>query len=468
MRSTKFVIVLAVLLVALVGAYFLLSDRLNKSDDDKEESFYVKIMDVPLDQVKTVTVEQRDFRIVVGRNEENKWILLEPENIRYNSSTVSQIALSSYSVGSSKLIEENAQDLSKYGLDKPVVVTVETKDGSKSSFEIGKMAPTGNYYYIKPSGENNVYTLSVYTIEDILLSREDLIDKTLYEVEEQDVTALSMEKDGEKFFEVKRTGEASWQMLYPIDGKASGATLSEILAGLTGLTAADFVDLNPDSYGQYGLDRPRYLYEFTTSDGKNIKVLFGREDNTGKFIYAKLGDEPEVFTVNVTSVPFLDKRLMEVADRFVYITNIQEVDKITVDMDGYHLDIEIDTDPEDRDKDRFYVNGKDATFKDEREQQPFRKYYQALIGLVIDEIAPNETPQGEPEIVLNYTRNTDPYTMKVEFIPRDDKYYHVVRNGKYAGVLVRKTQFDKQEGVRDTYEKLMKGIEEYEKSKSNE
>jgi len=43
-----------------------------------------------------------------------------------------------------------------------------------------------------------------------------------------------------------------------------------------------------------------------------------------------------------------------------------------------------------------------------------------------------------------------------EFIPRDERTYYAVKNGKYTGIVVRKDAFDAEDGPRKTYEELMK------------
>jgi hypothetical protein len=56
-------------------------------------------------------------------------------------------------------------------------------------------------------------------------------------------------------------------------------------------------------------------------------------------------------------------------------------------------------------------------------------------------------------------------TMKVEFIPRDENFYYVVRNGEYAGVLVkRKNKVDFGiEGMKQALDTLMDFLAEQEK-----
>lgn len=182
----------------------------------------------------------------------------------------------------------------------------------------------------------------------------------------------------------------------------------------------------------------------------------GQEIKENSEIYVMQEDEKEVYTISLDPFTFLDKPLKEIVEVFAYITNIWDVDKIVVEMDGYMANCELQTDPDqDTDKDKFFLNGKDASMKDENDRQPFRTYYQSLIGVTLSEIEPDANPSGEAEITFTYYRKVEPKVMKVEFIPKDDRYYYVKRNGKYSGILVEKKKFDEPEGVRESYRKLM-------------
>ena len=121
------------------------------------------------------------------------------------------------------------------------------------------------------------------------------------------------------------------------------------------------------------------------------------------------------------------------------------------------LDVYVDEDGSmDKDKDKFYVEGVDASGRNEEGDQPFRKFYQALIGICIDEIDMEGDPSGgKADITINYTLKTG--TMKVEFIPKDENFYYVVRNGEYANVLVKrknKVEFG-VEGMKQAYKTMM-------------
>jgi hypothetical protein len=146
---------------------------------------------------------------------------------------------------------------------------------------------------------------------------------------------------------------------------------------------------------------------------------------------------------------------------FAYIVNIDQVAKIDLMMDGKTTNIVLDVykDAEgntDYDKDKFYINGIDASGMNEEGSQPFRKLYQALIGVGLDEVDTEGKPEGSPDITIDYTL-VDGSRMKVEFVPKDENLYYVRRNGEYAGILTkRNNKIDFGiEGLRVAYKNMM-------------
>lgn len=464
MRRYRYTIIVVVVLVIMLGAYFFITKyNKNKNSNSGGGITTERIIDLNSLEMEEVTVETDGDRIVF-KKQDNEWVLVYPEGIKYDASRLSSVAINFSSVLVEKVIEEDASDLSKYGLDKPVsVVTAKMKDGTTATLEIGNLTPTKGAYYVKRKGENTVYTTDTYTIGRIMVKINDIRDKTLFAVGQDDILKISMERKGQLVFTAQRPDtNADWTLTYPIDGNANYSALYPMLSAITESTVTEFVEQNPSDLDKYGLASPAYVLEFETSEEK-YRLLLGKEDIQNSAIYAMTQDSNEVYKISSTSFTFLDKPLKEIVEVFAYITNIWDVERIVVEMDGYTLDCKLETDPDkDTDKDKFYVNGKDASMKNENGDQPFRKYYQALIGVTLSDVEPNANPQGEAEITFTYYRKTDPKVMKVEFIPKDEHYYYVVRNGKYSGILVAKKKFDEEDGVRYWYNKLMEALNESE------
>lgn len=457
MKLYRNAIILIVVLALMVTGYVFLKNKKsagNANEASTTETETVKIIDVAADKAQEITIESKDSKLIFGKKEKD-WVLTQPSDIKVDSSAVSSLTSDILALNADKVIEENAADLSKYGLATPgTKVTVKLTDGSLKVLEMGDSTPTKDGYYVKLQGSNKVYTIGSYTGDRFVNTKKQIRVKTLFEGKAEDVTAIGMEKGGKVVFVAKKSGE-DWSLTAPIEGSVNTSNLGPIIDASVGTSITEFVEENPADLDKYGLKNPSYALEVETKKDGKVKLLLGKEDKQNSCYYAKLDGKNDVFTVATSAFNFLDKPLKEIIDVFAYIVNINDVSNIVVDMDGQTTNIGIETNKDDKDKDKFTVNGKDATMKDQKGDQPFRKYYQALIGVTLSEIEIGAVPTAKPEITFTYTLKKAPGTMKVEFIPKDDRSYYVVRNGKYSNIVVDKKKFDEPEGVRDTYKKLM-------------
>jgi hypothetical protein len=464
-------IILGVVLALLIGAYVFMSQQKAKPSDDPgfDESDLITVQELESEKVKELTIENKNGKFVFGRetvkeNDQEKkvWVYAENRSMKFENSQVDNIASDMVYVSALKVIEEKAADLSKYGLNKPSSISLKMEDGSVKSLEFGDKTPTGDAYYMKQKENNKVYTVSTYKADPTVeFSMGSIMIKTVFPETLEEIIGLTLEKDGNIVFSSKKVADSEWDLTAPLTMKASYDKIGPILEALVKGTKGEFIESNAADLSKYGLDKPSYAVELVTATSK-VKVLLGKEKTRNQDLYAKLADSSEVFTMSQTAFNFVDKPLREIAEPFVFIPNIKDTTRIVVDFAGKKTTSEIATDPEgkDNEKDKFTVNGKDATMKDSGGKQIFRGYYQAVVGVTLSDFEIGAVPSGTPEVTFTYYLKTDPGTMKVEFIPKDANYYYVVKNGVYNNMVVAKSKFEEPEALKEMTDKLLKAIEE--------
>ncbi len=463
MKLYRNAIILVVIVALLVGAYFVISK--NKAADSTSEpsssTTSIKLTDLTTDKVESVTLQNPDGTFVITQKGTD-WVLTTPADIKADSSVLSSIAINAASVTADKLVEENAQDMSKYGLDKPVIVKLKLTDGTVKSLEIGAVTPTKGGYYVRLTGENKVYVVGSYTIETLLTNRNGLRLKKLFNIDSTMFTKIAMDRKGENVFssELDPKKSAIWNLLQPIKGSTNSTALQPMFEALSATTVVEFIEDKPSDLSKYGLDNPSYTFDFDTTTGGAFKLLLGDEKTKGSEMYAKLDGNDEVFTIDSSAYTFLDKPLKEIIDTFAYLVNIDQVKKIDLTMEGktdtMTLDIYKAADnSSDSDKDKFTFNGKDATGKNDDDNQPFREFYQSLIAICLDDIdLSGAKPVDNPEISINYTLADG--AMKIDYVSKDADYFYVFRNGEYANILVSKTKVDYGVvGMKNKYKELV-------------
>ncbi len=462
MKFYRNAIILIAVLALLVAAYFLV---INKSDDNGSEQSgadteTIRVSDYKAEDVKKIIIENQDEKLEFEKKDE-KWGLSSPADLKVNADSVTGMATEVTGLIASKIVDEDSSDVKKYGLDAPqLLITVILNDDTSRVIELGNQTPMGDGYYAKEKDKAKVYVISKYVGEKLLNAKNNVRDKTIFSGNAEDIVSISMERGGSLVYSAEKQDESTWNLTAPIEGSVNVDSVGKMVDAVANVTVADFVEEKPSDLGKYGLASPAYSLEYETAKDGKIKLMLGTLNKDTYRFYAKLGSSDEVFQIDSTAFDFLDKPLKEIVDVFVYIVNISDVSRIVVDMDGKTTTCDIETDKDnDNDKDKFTVNGKDATMKDENDKQPFRKFYQALIGLTLDDVEIGAVPQGEAEITFTYYLRKAPNRMTVEFIPKDDNYYYVVKNGKYSNIVIRKDKFDQTESVRDTYNKLMEALD---------
>lgn len=378
-----------------------------------------------------------------------------------DSSAVRSFAYAIDNLTSQRLIEENPADLAKYGLDKPVVLNFFAKDGKQESLRIGSATPTKESYYVQKGGSNTVYTLESYFGGRLLATKLDLMSKTFYDRTDltvDDMTVLNVSKNGEKFFDSHLvTAPATWALTYPFEIAADYPDLNKFFEGLVGMAATQIVAENPQDMKLYGLDKPKYVFEYTLG-GKSYTLKVGQ---SSEILYGKFDGDGRVFTLDPTLVNAAEMPLIDVVELLVYVPSIFDAESLVVEIDGRVDELRMNATKESEDVDEYFFNGKKV--EGDNNQTMFRRYYQALIAMMGDKLDLEAKPQGTAAIRLTYTMEAGvagDKTTVIELIPTPDEYgFYMMKNGKYTGLIMGKRQLDQENmGVRNAYNNLINAL----------
>ncbi len=472
MKFYKNAIILIAVLALITVAYFVFSAIKGNTPGDDGTDF-VRIFSAKTDDISRLTIRNKngifEFKRLksdeeLSTAESPKWEVVSPTDLNVDLSVIDSIVSGLSTIVVDKTIGEIPdKDIAVYGFDKPDTIKYDLKDGSSRSFEMGRKTDTGYAYYFREVGSSTVYTIDSYTAEDILISRLLLKDKQLFTFVADDIIGLSMDRNGTSFFTLVKD-DKYWKITSPVENNANLGTIQPMFDAIVQSRALEYVEEGATDLAKYGLDKPAYAFEVQIPT-KKIRLELGKHETKDAVIYAKLGDSNDIFTLRLDAYTFLDKPLKEVIEVFAYIPYIGDVSKVVVEMDGYVATCDIEADPDNKGNDKFYFNGRDATAKNEDDKQPFRNYYQALIGITLSDIELGANPVGDAEITITYDLKKEPFKVKVEFIPKDEDYYYVMRDGKYTGMVVAKKKFDEPEGIRDSYKKLVDFLNSNPKSK---
>ncbi len=462
MKLYRNIIILIVVLGLLAGAYFAAEDfkRFQREGND-EDTETIEIFSFDSDEVTRVIVETNSG-VFEFEKKDDDWKAVRPADlVRLNTGMVDSIAHTMSRLNAEKIIEENAQDLSVYGLDKPIRITVILEGNTSKVLEVGNQNLTRDAYYVRPGDSDTVYTISNYEGNTFIVNKNDFKLRNLYDFGQEEITRLAMEKNGKLLFSARKIGEDRFELTEPVIVEADMEAIQQMLKSVEQSFIIDFIEEHATDLKKYGLDKPSYAISVETDKVKK-KLLIGDERVKNQEFYAKFADDDEVFTVGTGTYSFLDKHISEISERFIYATDIKNVEALKIEFDGKVYDTKIQTNPEDSSKDRFWVNGVEVTdLRNETGSQLYRKLYQAVIGVLLNDINPNEKPpaNAKAEVRFTYKLKIDPGQVVIEFVPRDEYTYYVMRDGKYTGLIVDEKRFDEYDGLRTAIENLTEAME---------
>ena len=342
-----------------------------------------------------------------------------------------------------RVVDDEPEDLSVYGLDKPLFRTAVTDSGGrKVEYIVGDMTPSRTSYYVMAEGDPKVYIVSSYAAEGLNLTLDQIRYRTLYQdYNFQTLTHFRMEM-GEsapyKKLEIVVKPENAEPRLstifsghlvispYLLPRGLDSEAMDKLLAPFANLEKDEFIDDTPSSLAPYGLDKPIRL--FLENNDKSIELLIGNPVDGKR--YAKLPGEPGVFTVSgmedlLTAKPF------SLIDKFALLVNIDSVENLSVSGGERPLNADFQGTGDDA---VYLLNGKQA------ESKSFKTWYQAVIGLLSDAEYPGPAAQaaGTGNITIEYRLTRPPGARaSITLVPYNRDFYALNQEGTTEFLISR-------------------------------
>ncbi|MBO4368207.1 MAG: DUF4340 domain-containing protein, partial [Clostridia bacterium] len=352
-----------------------------------------------------------------------------------------------FTMTASRVIEENAEDMAVYGLDKPQVQAVfEYHDGTTMTINVGNKIPAGNYYYVTLDDSRTVYMVhgNIYSYNHYALeSLYQMPTLDTFDVDNYGADWVLIEQRGKETIEMvmeetngETTSISSWMMIQPVRYGLSTDRSSEIEKGIAGIALTGFAGYAPDepSLAGYGLTDPYAHVAMTDSQENSCDFVIGDLVEGGDSLrYVTIDDSGIVYTLDTSLLSFLsDARVSYVVDQFANLVYIKRVNgfEITTPDTVYTAVVEHYEETNDKgetkEKERFIYEGEPA------EEDIFRDFYQVVIGTLFDkriEDANEWHLEGDAEVTVTYhlTYTDEPYV--VEYVSYDRDYYAIRKEG---------------------------------------
>lgn len=378
----------------------------------------------------------------------------QAEFFEYNTSKFRSMMFTLTSLTAIAKVEDNAEDLSIYGLDEPRFrMEMTFADGHVINLYVGDETPVDSNFYIMSDASNAVYILGNYMTNLIIRPEIEYRNISVFPTyTEEDIYTninwVRLTKRGELPIDIHYDPEFTiegnkassvYMMLSPVlSSCADEKVQSDVLDKVAATSYEGIVcDITADELADYGFDNPARL-EMTDTSGNKLDIILG--NFAGSHIYAALGEQYDAFmngeysklTVLVyaaSAFEWLDIDYKTLLNRAVWIQDIHSIESIRYDMAGtvYELSLNEYDDVTGSDVEVVrtvgVLNGKDVNEKNTK-----RLFSRTLNLRQVGEV-PEGTDLSSPEFTITITLR-EGGSRVLEMARINDRQYACTVDGK--------------------------------------
>jgi len=221
----------SVLLAILAGLFWWLNKREASATKPPVTPAASKIVDVPQDQIQSLTIEKLGSEPMELKRAGGKWSITGPKALPADQDAVSSLVSTFASLNADKVLEDKATGVDQYGLTKPSLsVTATKKDGKTVKLLVGDETPTNSGSYAELAGDPRVFLVASYNKTSLDKSENDLRDKRLltFDSEKLSRVELTAKKETIEFGRDKN----HWQILKPKPMRANQSAVEDLVRSL--------------------------------------------------------------------------------------------------------------------------------------------------------------------------------------------------------------------------------------------
>jgi len=252
---------------------------------------------------------------------------------------------------------------------------------------------------------------------------------------DSDVNRVELKKkDGADLVLQKQDGK--WQITSPQKLRADDSAVSGMISSLSSLSSDRLVEDKADNVGQFGLQSPALEVDVSAKNDTH-KLLIGDDTPTGSGSYAKLENDPRVFTIASYTKSNIYKGVNDLRDKRLLTAEPDKVSRVDLNANGQQLEFG-------RNKDQWQIlKPKPLRADSFAVDELVRKLTDAKMDLTSDDQkkAASAFASGKP--VASATLTTDSGNQQLQVRKNKNDYY--AKSSLVAGVY--KVSTDVGEGV---------------------
>src|SRR4051812_34428752 len=151
---------------------------------------------------------------------------------------------------------------------------------------------------------------------------------------ESDLTRIDLKKKDAAELMLAKDSNGKWQITAPQQLAADQSAVSNVLSTLASLSSERVVEEKANSLDQFGLSSPTLEVDVAGKNNDMHKLLVGDDTPTGSGAFAKLENDPRVFTIASYTKNSIDKGLNDLRDKRLLTIEPDKVSRLDVESIG--------------------------------------------------------------------------------------------------------------------------------------
>ena len=232
-----------------------------------------------------------------------------------------------------------------------------------------------------------------------------------------------IKKDGADLVLQKQDGK--WQITSPQQLRADDSAVSGMISSLSSLSSDRLVEDKADNLGQFGLSSPSLEVDVTAKNDTH-KLLIGDETPTSNGAYAKIENDPRIFTIASYNKTNIDKGVNDLRDKRLLTAESDKVSRVDLNANGQQLEFG-------RNKDQWQIlKPKPLRADSFAVDELVRKLTEAKMDLASDDQKKAAAAFASGKPVATATITTDSGNQQLQIHKSKDDYY--AKSSVVAGV----------------------------------
>lgn len=320
--SFKKTLIFLIILIFLGAYYYIYEVKISEKREEAARE-HQKLFPVTIDQIKEFSLTKNGSFNLVAQRIDGNWRIIQPVETAGDQVAINRFLDELVKAEVNRVIEDEPQDLSPYGLDKPVIKVAFPTGEANNSLSLGNRNVTESFVYGQKEGEKKILLLHETLRSELDKSLYDLRDKSLVNFSPSEVDTLQIIR-GHLDIKIKQDSSSEWSILQPGSYKADAGSIVAILIKLRNEKIKEFVSEKPDDLSPYGLINPVYRISISLKENKGHRTLLLGSEKTGSdkpagdvgnyaqekgVLFAKIEGEPAVFLINSDVATELPKKV---------------------------------------------------------------------------------------------------------------------------------------------------------------